>query len=307
MKVAAIIIARMGSTRLPGKSLASFSGSSLIAVIAERLRRFEIFEEIWLATSELAQDDPLAEEAHRCGLSVSRGSAEDVLARLGKAARESKADLILEVGGDCPFIDAGTVKQAIEMTEKQGLDYVTNVDPATYPDGLDIHLVRKEALLRADADAKLGSERKHPFGYFHRKKDLFRIANIRNDKDLSHIRLTLDYAEDLELLQKLYAGLYPRNPAFGLGEITDFLEKHPELLAINREWAKGSTTKETVPAYWLNSSYWKDSLQDLKTLTEEAFEAEKEKRYPDCSGAYSAMEGILNELKKRAEYLGSKN
>jgi spore coat polysaccharide biosynthesis protein SpsF (cytidylyltransferase family) len=307
-KVAAVIVARMGSSRLPGKSLAEISGRPLIEVVIDRLKRFDLFDSIILATSTLSLDDNLASVAAKAGALTFRGDPEDVLSRLSGAADMAGAEIIVEVGGDCPFIDPVITKQAIQMIKQKNLEYVSNVDPTTFPDGLDIHAVKRSALSKANREAILTSERHHPFGYFHRKSSIFAIENIESETDLSHIRLTLDYAEDLELLRNVYEKLFPQNPVFGLQEILSLFSREPELLQINQKWATpAAAAKGAVPAYWLNSSYWKDSLRDLANLVQKAGECENNKDYARSKEAFALIADIASELARRADYFETQN
>ena len=146
MKTVAIVQARMGSTRLPNKVMKPICGVPMIEILLARLSRAKQVDEVVLATSMAERNQPLVEHVHKLGFSCVRGSEDDVLARYLQAAREHEADVLLRITGDCPLVDPALVDQAIRKLHACRVDYLSNVDPPTYPDGLDIEVFTRQAL-----------------------------------------------------------------------------------------------------------------------------------------------------------------
>jgi spore coat polysaccharide biosynthesis protein SpsF len=201
----AIIQARMSSTRFPGKALAALDGVSLIAFMCKRVRAARLLDDVVLATSEHPTDDALVEEARRNGMTCFRGSLDDVLVRFQGAAATAAADVIVRLTGDCPLMDADVIDSVIVALEGEGADYASNVDPPTFPDGLDVEAFTREALARTVREATLASEREHVTPFMRNRKDLFKGALVRSMVDMSQVRWTVDYPDDLERVRELVA------------------------------------------------------------------------------------------------------
>lgn len=237
----AIIQARMDSTRLPGKVLFRAAGKTFLAHLLERLRQAQRLDRIVIATTTNSSDDAIIAEAEREGVNVFRGSEHDVLDRYYQAALHTGIghdDAIVRVTADCPAIDAGVVDAVIASFYENDLDHCGNGIPPTYPDGLDVEIFRFSALERAWKEAKLLSEREHVSPYIWNNPTLFHSGNVANDEDLSAVRLTLDYAEDYELLKTLFESLYGTMPNFSLREIMAFLRARPDLLELNARYSR---------------------------------------------------------------------
>jgi spore coat polysaccharide biosynthesis protein SpsF len=207
MKVVAIIQARLGSTRLPGKVLAEVGGRPLLARQIERLRRARTLDELVVATTTKTDDDAIKQLAHALGVGCFRGPADDVLHRFALAARDAAADVVVRVTADCPLIDPTIVDQAVRAICEQpaACDYASNVLERTYPRGLDVEAMWSDALLRMDRLARSPSAREHvtTFARFERP-DLFLLRSIRDWEDNSDLRWTVDTAEDLEYIRRLW-------------------------------------------------------------------------------------------------------
>lgn len=225
-RTVAIIQARMSSGRLPGKVLEPIAGRAAILFMYERLLRARRLDGICLATSADASDEQLAETAGRAGLPVFRGSLDDVLDRFVCASRAQRCDIVVRLTGDCPLIDPDIVDRAVAMLDEDGLDYVSNSDPPTFPDGLDVEAIRMAALESAAAEAQLGSEREHVTPFIRNRPERFRCGNLRSSVDLSALRWTVDYADDLELVRRLAEGV-GGDPV--LADRFDFLRVYDEL------------------------------------------------------------------------------
>lgn len=208
MKVVAIVQARMGSTRLPGKVMKPIGGVPMIELLLERLKRARQVDQIVVAAPEGDADAPLAEHVRSLGLCCVQGSEKDVLARYLSAARHSSADVIVRITGDCPLVDPQLVDEAIEKFKSSQVDYLSNTDPPTLPDGLDIEVFTTEALARAALETRDDYDHEHVTPYL-RNSASFRRASVRNDEDLSALRWTVDEPEDFDLVAKVFNRFEP--------------------------------------------------------------------------------------------------
>lgn len=233
MKIVAIIQARMGSTRLPGKMLLNIAGKPTIQHVWERIRLSKTIDEIVLATGKDQDNDPLANWAEYNKVNFYRGSENDVLDRYYNAAKEAAADAIVRITGDCPLLDFQIVDKVVEEFKRVNYDYVCNTQPPTYPDGLDTEVFSFQALEKAWREAKLKSEREHVTSYIWKHPEIFKLGNILNDEDLSNYRLTLDTKEDLDLIGLIIGECQKQKKFCGLNEIIRIIKDHPEWLSIN--------------------------------------------------------------------------
>ncbi len=233
MRTVAIIQAHMGSTRLPGKVLADIHGRTMIARVVERTRRSRRVEDVVLAATTHPQDAPLLEEATRLGVSVFRGSEQDVLDRYVRCAQESNADPVVRITSDCPLLDPELVDRVVDAFRSSPCDYASNLLDRTYPQGLDVEVVSGQALERAWREAREPWERVHVTPYINRHPDRFRLVGVRAEADFSRFRWTVDTSEDLAFVREVYARMAPRTD-FGWKEVLALLGREPELLEINR-------------------------------------------------------------------------
>ncbi len=195
MKVVAVIQARMGSTRLPNKVMKLIGGVPMIELLLSRLAQSKQIDQIVLATSIDQRNKPLIEHVEKLGYTCVNGSEEDVLGRYLLAARQTKPDVLVRITGDCPLIDAEIVDQAVLQFKLQDVDYMSNVLPATYPDGMDTEVFSLKALERAGRDCWDSFNREHVTPYL-RNSGFFKVGSIQNNEDLSALRWTVDEAYD---------------------------------------------------------------------------------------------------------------
>jgi spore coat polysaccharide biosynthesis protein SpsF (cytidylyltransferase family) len=234
MKVA-IIQARMGSSRLRGKVLEDLGGASVLARVVARARRILGIGLVGVATPDTAENDPIAREARRVGAVVWRGPEHDVLARYRGAAEAWGADVVMRLTCDCPFLDPVASGEPLALFAAGGFDYVSNIDPRTWPKGLDTEVMSIEALSAADAEATLPADREHVTPFIRREP---RFRRESTSCPLGHFgdwRWTLDYPEDLEFcraIQERAQDLF-RNDLPGFAEIRAILAREPELADIN--------------------------------------------------------------------------
>lgn len=238
MKVAAIVQARMGSSRLPGKVLRPLAGVPVIQWICERLERCIHLDAILVATGDGANDDVLAGKLGQLSIPVFRGSEQDVLDRYYRAARAVQADAVVRITGDCPLIDPGLVDETVSrfLAGQPDLQYVSNIHPPTYPDGLDVEVFTIEALFKAWREAEWASEREHVTLYMRTHPERFAQVHLRSERDLSGFRWTLDEEADYRYLSVLVTlaateGLRPR--MLNYTQWLALAERHPELTLLN--------------------------------------------------------------------------
>ena len=235
-RVLAVVQARLGSTRLPGKALAEIAGRPMLAHVLARAAAVPGVDQVVLATTVKLEDDALADLARSLGIACARGSVEDVLDRFRSALLAHPAEVVLRVTGDCPLLDPWVCGLVLDeyFRSAGAVDYVSNVDPPTYPDGLDAEVFSSQALERAWREARLSSDREHVTTYIRDHRDRFRAANVANGEDLSAHRWVVDTAADLTLVHQVYASLDPAGTRiFGMAEVLELLARRPELRSLN--------------------------------------------------------------------------
>ncbi len=234
MRTVAIIQARMGSTRLPGKVLRKLHGGTVLAHVVARVRRASRLDDIWIATTDQAQDDVIQEEAARLDINCYRGSEQDVLARYVETARAAKAEVIVRVTADCPLFDGQLLDRMLRYFDQPPLlDYLSNVHHRTFPRGLDAEIFTMSALEIAASAAGEPHQREHVTPYFYENPARFQLAECQRDEDWSTYRLTLDTPEDWTLLATIISKLAPTNPQFTTTDVIELLQAQPELMALN--------------------------------------------------------------------------
>jgi spore coat polysaccharide biosynthesis protein SpsF (cytidylyltransferase family) len=227
----AIIQARMGSTRLPGKVLADVHGAPLLARMVERVRRAERVAGIVIATPAGPADEPVRELARHLGVRAFAGSADDVLARYAGAAARFAADPIVRLTADCPLIDPTVIDTCVERFQAAGCDYAGL--GGEFPDGLDTEVIAAGALARAADEARLPSEREHVTPYVKGHPECFRCVTVAFPERLGDRRWTVDEPRDLAFVREVYRRLYRPGHVFGWQEIEALLACEPELARLN--------------------------------------------------------------------------
>jgi spore coat polysaccharide biosynthesis protein SpsF len=237
MKVVAIIEARMRSSRLPAKVLRPAAGKPMLELLIERLSRARQLDQIVVATTDNAMDDVIEQLARRLGAGCFRGSEDDVLDRVLRAARSVAADVIVEVTGDCPLADPGVVDRIAGVYLGNKYDYVANVLKRTYPDGLEVQVFATALLAEVASLTQDPADREHVSLYIYEHPERYTLYNVESDLPAKYwdLRLTLDTPEDYELIAAIYDELYPHNPAFTLKDVLGLLDRRPGLLAFNAE------------------------------------------------------------------------
>ena len=230
MRTCAIVQARSSSARFPGKVLASLAGEPLVIAILKRLAMCKRLDAALLATSTAPEDDELARAVESAGFPVHRGSLDDVLTRVLDAARVAEADVVVRVTGDCPLVDPETLDAMLERFAGGDLDYLSNVSPPTFPDGLDLEIMRRSALETAEREARPGHQREHVTPFLRENPQRFRIGNHANPAgDESSFRWCVDVPRDLETVATLVEATGERYPS--LASLRRVLAERPELAA----------------------------------------------------------------------------
>jgi len=233
MNVLAVLQARMSSRRLPGKVLEPVLGEAMLLRQVERLRRARALDDLVVATSSDPSDDRLADLCTGHGIAVHRGSLDDVLARVVDAAAFRDPGAVVRLTADCPLADPDVIDRVIAAFRDNAVDYAGNIDPPTWPDGLDVEVIRYEALVEVARRAQLPDEREHVTLFLRRHPERHASVNVATETDRSHMRWTVDRPDDLAFVRAVYERLYPEQPDFRLDDILALLEREPELAELN--------------------------------------------------------------------------
>lgn len=236
-KIAAILQARMSSSRLPGKVLLDLGGRPVLSRMVERVRLAKKVDQVIVATTVDPSDDPIIEMCQREQIDFFRGSLPDVLDRYYQAALQFHADVIVRLTGDCPLIDPQLIDDVVKTLLDRKLDFACNRLPPpfkrTYPIGLDVEACTFSALARAWREAVEKKDREHVLPYLYELPGRFKVAQLNHDTDLGHLRWTLDTPEDYALLQEVVKRLGNRND-FSWLEVLDLFHQDPGLAGLNQ-------------------------------------------------------------------------
>jgi glutamate-1-semialdehyde aminotransferase/spore coat polysaccharide biosynthesis protein SpsF (cytidylyltransferase family) len=224
----------MGSSRLPGKTIADVAGRPLLLHVVERVQRARRVDKVVVATTDQAADDPIATLCQQGGIQYFRGCEDDVLDRFYRTAQASTADVVVRITADCPLIDPAVIDKVVTRFQLGDCDYVSNTLRYTYPDGLDTEAFSFAALERAWREAKKPSEREHVTPYLRTEK--FRVANVESESPtrLGNYRWTVDHFADLEFVRRIYEA-FSGKKHFGYQDIFQLLRERPELATIQAD------------------------------------------------------------------------
>lgn len=241
-RLVTVVQARLGSSRLPGKVLRPLCGKPLLVRMVERVKMATLVGTVVVATTTDAADDPIEALCHEEGYFCFRGHPTDLLDRHYRAGWQFNADIVVKIPSDCPLIDPRLIDRVLAafLDAPERYDYLSNLHPATYPDGNDVEVMTMPALETAWIEAERPFEREHTTPYFWENRDRFRVGNIvwetGLDYSMSH-RWTIDYEADYQFIYNVFVALYPQNPQFGLNDILQLLASQPHLAAINQHLA----------------------------------------------------------------------
>ncbi len=204
MKTVAIIQARMGSSRFPGKMLSLLDTQPLISWIVQRTRAAKRVDEVVVATTTCDTDLPLVQWCEKHDVGCFRGSVDDVLARFFHTAAQFDADRIVRLTGDCPLLDPQLIDDVVECLEyDRDVDFATNCEPMTFPEGMSAECFPRRILQKMHREARLPSHREHVTPYVRFAPSRFRHAIVTAEPNLAHLRLAVDYEADLQALEDL--------------------------------------------------------------------------------------------------------
>jgi spore coat polysaccharide biosynthesis protein SpsF len=234
----AIIQARMESSRLPGKVLLDIAGEPMLVRVVERTRRADNLDNVVVATTIHASDDPVAALCVRRGYPCYRGSMHDVLDRYYQAAKRFQAQVVVRVTADCPVIDPDLIDEAVAALIEAKADFVANRLPPpwrrSYPIGLDIEVCTFQALERAWVEAGQPQHREHVMPYLYEVEGRFKTLLLHHDPDYGYLRWTVDTPQDLNLIRQVYAHFEDRDDFTWL-EVMDYFERNPQLAETNAQ------------------------------------------------------------------------
>lgn len=257
IKIVTVIQARTGSSRLPNKIFLPLFNKPLLYRMYERVKYSKLAGEIVIATTNDQSDDKVEELCKEYSIECFRGHPTDLLDRHYQAAKLFNADAVVKIPSDCPLIDPNIIDRVLQfyIDNVENYDFVSNLHPATYPDGNDVEIISFNSLKIAWENAKRELEREHTTPYFWENPDIFNIGNVVwetcLDYSMSH-RFTIDYEKDYNFIKQVYDELYPINNKFALHDILDLLERKPEIRKINEEYC--------------GVNWYRNHLNELKTI-----------------------------------------
>ena len=238
MRVVAIIQARMGSSRLPGKTMMDIEGKPMLEHLIDRVKRCETLDSIVVATTDKAEDDVIVDLAERCGVNWFRGSEDDVLDRYVKAAGKFKAAIVVRICADNPVTDPFEIDKLVRHHIGTNADYSYNnlPHPRGLPDGAGAEVISIDVLKKIHKLATEQPHREHVTLFILDNPVLFHIERLDADTELRRpgYRLDVDYKEDLEFIREIYKRLYKPEEIIKLKEVVDLLDKHPEMLKMRK-------------------------------------------------------------------------
>jgi spore coat polysaccharide biosynthesis protein SpsF (cytidylyltransferase family) len=230
-RVVAIVQARMGSSRLPAKSLVDIAGRPLLGRVLHRARAARSVDEVIVATTQLAGDDAIAAFANEEGVACVRGSEDDVLARFEQAADAARAEIVVRITADDPFKDPEVIDVVVSRLLGAGANYASNTLRPTYPLGIDIEAFTADSLARAAARTQDAYDREHVTPYLAAHPREFRLESVELDEDRSSVRMTIDHPEDLAFARAVYEALAPQ-VLFGFRAVLQVIESDPNVAAL---------------------------------------------------------------------------
>lgn len=233
MKTVAIVQARMGSNRLPGKVLMDLKGNSVLGHVIERLNSVPLIDEVVIATTTKSDDELIVEEAKRLNVSYYRGDEENVLSRYYEAAKLFNADTIVRVTSDCPLIDPEVTNNTIKLFYRGTFDYVSNTIDRSFPRGLDTEVFSIKSLETSFNKCYTEDHKEHVTPYIYQHPHLFNMGFYKGEENYSDYRWTLDTQEDYQLINEIYQHLYATGRIFHWKEVIQLMLEKPELPFIN--------------------------------------------------------------------------
>lgn len=243
-KVAAIIQARTNSTRLPNKVLADIGDIPLLRFLIDRVKKCHEIDEIYLATTNNKSDDPLADMARYLDINLVRGDEKDVLSRFHKVAIKTDCENLVRITGDCPLVDPSLISKIIKTFLSKDFDYLSNCFPPSFPDGLDVEIFKKKVLFKAHQECQDLSFREHVTPWI-REQNRFKVGTFKSEVDYSHLRLTVDEPEDLEVIRFVVSKLKDKLD-FSWEEVVNLEKSYPEKFKLNKKFSRNEGSNQTT-------------------------------------------------------------
>ena len=232
IKVLAIIQTRYLSTRLPGKVLKKINRKTILEILIKRLSKSKHISKIIVACTSNKYDKKIINVCNKVKIDYFIGSENNVLERFYNAAKKFKGENIVRVTSDCPLIDPQIVDSVIDNFFLKKVNYASNINPPTFPDGLDVEIFKFETLKATHNNVKSNYDKEHVTPYIKRNK-IFTKFNLQNSDDLSSIRLTLDEHVDFITIKKIIK-VFSNKPNFNLKDILNLYKKNKDIFLINK-------------------------------------------------------------------------
>ncbi len=241
-KIVCIIQARMGSTRLPGKVLMEVGGVPLLDIMLPRVKNSKLIDEVIIATSDKEKDDSIVEFCKSKNYKYFRGSEDDVLLRYFQCAKKYNANVLVRLTADCPLIDPKIIDEVIKLYYEENVDYAANtVPPETnrYPDGSDVEVFSFKGIFELVNKTTDVKDREHVTFPFWKGNHGYKTAQLKNEFNWGKFRITVDYPEDIDVIDYILKNLKKNNEFGSLKEIIDILESSPEIFSKNSKYFQG--------------------------------------------------------------------
>ena len=235
------IQAREGSSRFPKKILKKIDGKTILELIVERAQKIEKATQVIIVTGNAEKNQTIINLAKKMKIPYWYGSEENILDRFYHASKKFGSDIIIRITGDCPIIDFEIIDNGLCIYDEKKVDGLTNTKKRTFPHGLDFEIFSKSSLEKIwkQNKQKFSNEEEFLNTFMNPVKDIFgdkqfKIYNLENELDLSHIRLTVDYPEDFLVIEKIYEKIYPKKKNFTIKDVLEFLNQNKEILELNK-------------------------------------------------------------------------
>ena len=238
--ILAILQARLSSRRLPGKVLMDVANKPMLVQQWLRIKQSRHIDKIVVATSHQQEDEAILATCRHYQINSFAGELNNVLKRFYDCASRFRPTHVVRLTADCPLADADLIDEVIEQHITAANDYTSNAFPRSYPDGLDVEILRFDSLKQIYLSATEPEQLEHVTPYVRLHPEQFKIGSVSCDEDLSAHRWTVDYPEDLQLIKKVFDALQPQDHYFGWRQVLTLLQQRPDLLALNRAHALDS-------------------------------------------------------------------
>jgi spore coat polysaccharide biosynthesis protein SpsF len=230
-KLVGVVQARMGSSRLPGKVMRPLAGRSVLAWVVRAVRSSEALDDLVVATTIESADDAIVAECAALGVDVYRGSVDDVLGRCLGAIADRDALAVARFTADCPLLDPALIAAAAAAWRAAPwVDYVSTALPRSVPRGMDVEIVRADAL-HAVAEVETGYHRTHVTSGVYTNPDRYRLLGLNFQPSAADLRVTVDTPEDWATIEAIVEALGDRSP--GIGDLVGFLRNRPDIAGLN--------------------------------------------------------------------------